>query len=48
MKKKIYKKKHIVIIHRENSTNENFDDYLKPIIIKKYSRSKIIFGKFLF
>ena len=46
--KKIYKKKHIVIIHRENSTNENFDDYLKPIIIKKYSRSKIIFGKFLF
>lgn len=46
--KKNYKKKHIIIIHRETNTEENFDNYFKPIIIKKYGRSKIIFGKFLF
>jgi len=45
--KKIYKKQHIIIIHRETNTKENFDDNLNTIVIKKYGRSKIIFGKFL-
>ena len=44
--KKIYKKNHIVIIHRESKTSDNFDKILDLILIKKYGRSKIIFGKF--
>ncbi len=45
-KKKIHFDNHIVIIHREKKTKENFDNYLKDILIKNYGRSKIIFGKF--
>ena len=45
-KSKIYLKNHVIIIHRESKTNDNFDGIFKPLIIKKYSRSKIIFGKF--
>mgnify|MGYP002016622714 CR=1 FL=1 len=44
--KKIYNKNHIVIIHREKKSPEDFKDVLNPIIIKQYGRSKIIFGKF--
>ena len=44
--KKSYKKNHIVIIHRERKSSEDFKNVLKPIIIKQYGRSKIIFGKF--
>ena len=45
-KNKIYSKNHIIIIHRESKTNDNLDGILNPLIIKKYGRSKIIFGKF--
>ena len=45
-KNKIYLKNHVIIIHRESKTNDNFEGILNPIIIRKYSRSKIIFGKF--
>ena len=45
-KKKIYKNNHIVIIHRERKSSDNFKKIINPIIIKKYGRSKIIFGKF--
>ncbi len=45
-KNKIYLKNHVIIIHRESKTNDNFNGILNPIIIRKYSRSKIIFGKF--
>ena len=44
---KNYKKNHIVIIHREKKTSDDFQNILEPIIIKEYGRSKIIFGKFL-
>ena len=44
--KRIYKKNHIVIIHRESKTSDNFDKIIDLILIKKYGRSKIIFGKF--
>ena len=44
--KKNYKKKHVVIIHREKKSSEDFKSILNPIIIKQYGRSKIIFGKF--
>ena len=43
---KIYKNNHIIIIHREINSNDNFDDWFRSIIIKKYGRSKIIFGRF--
>ena len=45
--KKIYKNNHIIIIHRERKSSDNFTKIIKPIIIKKYGRSKIIFAKFL-
>ena len=45
-KKKIFKKKHVVIIHRESKSLEKFENLLKIIETKRYGRSKIIFGKF--
>jgi len=45
--KKIYKSNHIIIIHRERKSSDNFKKIIKPIIIKEYGRSKIIFSKFL-
>ena len=46
-KKKIFKKKHIIIIHREKKSSDDFLETIKPLIIKHYGRSKIIFGRFL-
>jgi 16S rRNA (guanine966-N2)-methyltransferase len=46
--KKIYQKNHMIIIHRENKLKEKFDDYFRPMVVKKYGRSKIVFGKFQF
>ena len=43
---KIFKKDHIVIIHREKNVNDNLQNILDITIIKNYGRSKIIFGKF--
>jgi len=45
-KNKIFKKNHIVIIHREKKTKDNFKNLLNIIAIKIYGRSKIIFGIF--
>ena len=45
--RKIYKDHHIVIIHRERKTNDDFKELIKPLVIKTYGRSKIIFGKLL-
>ena len=45
--KKIYKNNHIIIIHREKRSTDNYKKILRPIIIKEYGRSKIIFAKFL-
>ena len=44
--KKIFQKNHIVIIHREDKSNDNFEGILDLIQNKKYGRSKIIFGLF--
>ncbi len=46
-KMKIYKNNHVVIIHREKRSFDNFTKLLEPLIIKEYGRSKIIFSKFL-
>ena len=45
-KRKIYKNDHIIIIHRERKSSNDFKKIINPIIIKSYGRSKIIFGKF--
>ncbi len=42
--KKIFKKNHLIIIHREKKTDEDFKSFLKIIEIRHYGRSKIIFG----
>ncbi len=43
----IFKKQHIIIIHREKGTQDKLDGVIETIFIKEYGRSKIIFGKFL-
>ena len=44
---KIYKKNHIIIVHREKNSKEDFRDIFKTVEIKQYGRSKIIFGVFI-
>jgi len=43
---KVYKKKHVVIIHREKNSTDNYNDLLNIFKIKIYGRSKIIFAGF--
>ena len=43
---KLFNKNHIVIIHREKKTFDDFENLLKIIETKAYGRSKIIFGSF--
>ena len=45
-KNKIFKKKNLIIIHRESSINDNLENLFKILEIKIYGRSKIIFGVF--
>ena len=45
--RKICKKNHVIIVHREKKTFDNFQGILNPLIIKQYGRSKIIFGKLI-
>jgi len=42
----MFKTNHIIIIHRERKTNDNFDNLINIIDTKQYGRSKIIFGLF--
>ena len=44
---KMFSKRHLVIIHREKKSKDNFKEILQPILIKEYGRSKIIFGIFI-
>ena len=43
---KIFKKDHIIIIHREKNVSDNFQNILDITMTRNYGRSKIIFGKF--
>ena len=45
--KKIFTDNHIIVIHRERKTKDNFENLIKIINIKEYGRSKIIFGSFI-
>ena len=44
--KNIFNKDHIIIIHREKKSINNFQDIIKIILTKEYGRSKIFFGIF--
>ena len=46
-KSKIFKKKHLIIIHRERNSEDNYENIIDLIILKKYGRSKLIFGSFI-
>ena len=41
-------KKHLIVIHRENKKDEDLNEVLKILLIKKYGRSKLIFGTLIF
>ncbi len=43
----LYDRNHLIIIHREKKTIDEIEDFMKIINIKKYGRSKIIFGSFI-
>ncbi len=45
-KNEIFKKNHLIIIHRESKTEDKLDDYMDTILTRRYGRSKIIFGLF--
>ena len=45
-KNKCFNDKHIVIIHREKNSSDDFEKILNIVMIRQYGRSKIIFGKF--
>jgi 16S rRNA (guanine966-N2)-methyltransferase len=42
----IYNKNHVVIIHREIDSKEDLSKIINITMIKRYGRSKIIFGSF--
>ena len=41
-----FKKDHLIIVHRECKTQDDFSGVMKIILTKKYGRSKVIFGSF--
>ena len=43
---KIYEKNHLIIVHREKNSKDDFEGILKIINEKVYGRSKIIFALF--
>jgi len=45
--RKIFEENHIVIIHREKRSKENFGNILHIIETRHYGRSKVFFGKFI-
>ena len=46
-KNEIYKSHHIVIVHRERKTQDNFGNFFNKIVERLYGRSKIIIGQFI-
>ena len=45
-KGKLFKKDHVVIIHRERKTKDKLENLINISEVKFYGRSKIIFGEF--
>ena len=46
-KGKKFNRNHILIIHREVRSDENFDDLIQILDERSYGRSRIIFAKFI-
>ena len=44
--KKIYETNHLIIIHRERNSKDDFGEILRILSVKIYGRSKIIFALF--
>ena len=42
----IYKKKHLVIIHREKTSEDDIEKIMNILLVKKYGRSRVIFANF--
>jgi 16S rRNA (guanine966-N2)-methyltransferase len=42
----VYKTNHLIIIHRDVNSKDNFDKIINVFLTKNYGRSKIIFGVF--
>ena len=42
---KITNNNHLVIIHREKSSDDNLDELLSVMLTKSYGRSKVLFGR---
>jgi 16S rRNA (guanine966-N2)-methyltransferase len=42
----IYKKKHLIIIHREINSKEEINKIINIVLTKNYGRSKVVFGIF--
>jgi len=42
----ICSKNHLIIIHREEKSKDDFLEVMKIVMTKKYGRSKVIFGNF--
>jgi 16S rRNA (guanine966-N2)-methyltransferase len=42
----IYQKNHLIVIHRDTKSNDGLEKIINVLLIKKYGRSKIIFGNF--
>ena len=45
-KLKLYKKRHLIIFHREVKKEDSYKQIIHQILTKEYGRSKIIFGYF--
>ena len=45
-KSNLYKENHLIIIHRESKTKDNFSNIIDITVTKQYGRSKILFGYF--
>ena len=45
-KTRVYDKEHLIIIHRDVKSSDKLDKLIDIIIVRKYGRSKIIFGTF--
>ena len=42
----IYKKNHLIVIHREISSRDPIDEIITILLTRTYGRSKVIFGTF--
>ena len=42
----IYKKEHLIVVHREVKSKDKLDDVLNVFLTRSYGRSKILFGNF--